>query len=40
MMAVKLMMTVEDSGCSDDGECERLGMVGYLRAEVSMSSPY
>jgi len=39
MMAM-MLITVEDTGCSDDGECERLGMVGYLRAKVSMSSPY
>lgn len=25
MMAVMLMMIVEESGCSDDGECEQTG---------------
>ena len=38
MMAVARMMTVAESGCSDDGECERIGDGRVSESKINVQS--
>lgn len=38
MMAMARMMTVAESGCSDDGECERIGDGRVSESKINVQS--